>query len=88
MFGLGENKNYGKWRENYDFSFFDWSEKGEKWKLVGWSFSIRATIFIPSKLGRKDERKWYWEGNYKLPPLFLLSTFNNNSIIVTIKGAA
>ena len=57
-------------------------KKGEGIKWGRLSFSPFPTIYFPSKLGRKEERKWSWEGSKKLPILYHPSTFNNKYIIV------
>lgn len=36
----------------------------------------KPTILFPSKLKRKEERKWHWEKGTKLYAHFHLSTFN------------
>ena len=60
MFGWGDkgddDGNGGRKREK-KMKLYGWSEKGEKKKWGGWSFSLGSTISFPSRLERKEERK-------------------------------
>lgn len=83
MFGWVEKREDGKWGRKTEreiwFSIVQLDEKGQEIEWDWMEFS--TTIFSPSKLGRKEERKWQWEKSTKLFPLFHTSTFNNKGII-------